>query len=133
MTLPRAYLLSTFLCLSFTCHAEIYKWVDDNGVVHFSQQKPSQRQNAEEIKVRESNISQPVNVVPTVSRSSNFAKNNKQQNQEEKPTQAECKQGLKRYYAMFSDAENNYSGAEKRAYIAMLNYKIAAAKKACYG
>ena len=50
--------LLTLLILPLCAGAAIYRWVDGEGVLHFSDQKPN-RPDVEEVKVK------PANVVPT--------------------------------------------------------------------
>ena len=49
-------LLSGWLCLlSHSAIATIYTWVDEKGVTHYSQTKPTEVNVAEEIKVKQTN------------------------------------------------------------------------------
>lgn len=44
LDIKRLCLLSAALMLSFSVHAQIYKWVDENGQTHYSQQPPESGQ-----------------------------------------------------------------------------------------
>ena len=53
----RALLFTITLSIITSTHAaEIYRWVDENGKVHFTDKKPGQEKQAEEVKP---NISRP--------------------------------------------------------------------------
>lgn len=47
------------ICLLLLCsllaHAEIYKWVDDNGRVHYSDSKPASESGVQSVEIREIN------------------------------------------------------------------------------
>lgn len=58
--MTRIVFLSLFLVFSPFAAAQVYKWVDENGVTHFSDEKPSSGQ-AEELKL------EPVNSIDSVS------------------------------------------------------------------
>jgi len=58
-----AYILfSTLLLFSLTAHAEIYRWTDKNGKVHFSDKPISEKAETVDIKVK------PVSPVPEQTR-----------------------------------------------------------------
>ncbi|MBE0589806.1 MAG: DUF4124 domain-containing protein [Hydrogenophaga sp.] len=59
----------TVLLLMLGCmnaHAEVYRWVDDQGRVHFDDRPPEKRpkKGVEEVKVRRGNVVDPVKIVP---------------------------------------------------------------------
>ncbi|WP_157964663.1 DUF4124 domain-containing protein [Algibacillus agarilyticus] len=131
MTLHRPYLLSVVLFLSFLAHAEIYKWVDENGVVHFSQQAPTEVHNTEAITVREPNISKPEVVVQTeISGSAHKKKISKKSNQSQK-SKDECWSRGNSYGFLIAYAEESMFGKEKADYIAMMTAKKRALEKEC--
>ena len=53
--MKKLFLISAFILLSTTANAKIYKWVDENGSVHFSDKPYSQE--AKEVKVQGTGIS----------------------------------------------------------------------------
>jgi hypothetical protein len=54
------YTLMTLLFISSTSYAEIYKWVDENGKVHYSDKKPDE----DKLKVEQFEIKPPPKVMP---------------------------------------------------------------------
>ena len=63
-----------FVLLTTTAHAKSYKWVDNNGTVHFSDRPSTEK--AKELKVRDSNITvnTPAPTVPPNGKSGNNLK-----------------------------------------------------------
>lgn len=51
--MKKVILLSMLFAFTGTVNAEIYKWVDDNGVTHYGSKKPTKK-NASEMNVRNS-------------------------------------------------------------------------------
>ena len=59
--------LPVLLLMSFmSAHAEGYRWVDDQGRVHFDDRPPDKmpKNGVEEVKVRRGNVVDPVKIVP---------------------------------------------------------------------
>jgi hypothetical protein len=64
--LPPLFLLA--LLASSTSHAQIYKWVDENGRTHYSEKSPAGKGASEELRVRSSSTS----ALPSVSSSDSW-------------------------------------------------------------
>lgn len=47
----KAWLVLFLMCLTFSAYAEIYRWVDDKGRVHFSDE-PSKKHQTESVEVK---------------------------------------------------------------------------------
>lgn len=59
--------LPVLLLMCFmSAHAEVYRWVDDHGRVHFDDRPPDKmpKKGVEEVKVRRGNVVDPVKIIP---------------------------------------------------------------------
>lgn len=50
------YIISLLLLSSVSAHAEVYRWTDSNGKVHFSDKKPAEKAENISDKVKQQNI-----------------------------------------------------------------------------
>ena len=64
--LPTVFITGLFFLLSFSVNAEIYKWVDDRGKLHFTDNPPADKK-IEEVKLRINSYS-AVEITPLVER-----------------------------------------------------------------
>lgn len=79
-------LITAALCFSGKSHAtEIYKWVDEQGVTHYSARPPENQENYEEIKVRRRNAYRTH--TPTTSAATSDADNTATEDEEESFTE----------------------------------------------
>lgn len=95
--IQKAVFLAAVVVISQQAHSEIFKWVDENGKVHFSDQpNPNEEKKAEKVELSEPNSFE--NVTPPIFYdSSNSRKSSQSNNNQNRASVEECENAELRY------------------------------------
>jgi len=110
------------LALTLPATAEIYRWRDEQGKLHFSDTAPSQRLPAEKIELQRLNTADPVPVpIYTSARPASAPEAQTNTGQTHDALQAFCVEGEKRYDDLTRVYRNAKSGKENRKRLVLID------------
>lgn len=106
-------ILSSFYILTSISNAEVYKWVDENGKVHFSDKKIQPTAEEVEIKSNNSSLNQlppqnPSNQTNSKQKYLDFLESERQEKQEQKEKKKQQAAKQKRYCTNLKDQLQSY-------------------------
>lgn len=116
------FILLMILAVPTHTIAKVYKWVDEQGITHFSDEPPANHIDSQEIKIQSTNVADAYQPKQPSSM-------HKKQNSRQKSKDDCWKQGNSLGFMLA--AADNLSGKEKADYIKLIKSKKKALEKEC--